>query len=199
MPAKTPAKKASSAKKPAPKKAVRKQTNGVSAATKPPAPPAPTPPPNLHAAEADALRAEAHQLQAQVREASGRTAALEKELADARASGARLIDLEKQLRDAQTRLTTRQAELEASRVEAANLRDAVAKARSQPPPPARLACPKCGGRMIEYQHDVVKADRCETCHGIYFDNGELDEMMKHHDDQLLAGRKHWYSSFFGKK
>ncbi len=41
-------------------------------------------------------------------------------------------------------------------------------------PDKRLRCPRCGGRMTEYQHALVRADKCDDCFGIFFDNGELE-------------------------
>ena len=49
------------------------------------------------------------------------------------------------------------------------------------PEPGRLRCPRCQGRMEEYQHDVVKADRCQSCGGIFFDKGELEAVIAAHD------------------
>jgi hypothetical protein len=150
------------------------------------------------AAETDALRAETSKLQAQIREVAERAAALEKELAATRAAGEKsTADLARQLREAQTRLTTRQAELEAAKVEAVNLREVVA--RASVPPPLRLGCPRCGGSMADHKQDNVSARRCEACHGIFLENGELETMIKHHDEQLLAGRKSWFSGFFGSR
>jgi uncharacterized protein YhaN len=184
MPAKTPARK-STRKKPAARKAATKHHNGV-------------PPARKSAAEAEALRAEAGQLQAQIRESTERSAALEKELADARASGAKTAELEQALQETQARLTTQRAELEAARVESQNLREEVIKARSIPPPP-RQGCPKCSGPMSDYQLDTVRARRCQACHGLFFESGELEKLIKHHDEQALAGKKGFFSGIFGKK
>jgi hypothetical protein len=42
------------------------------------------------------------------------------------------------------------------------------------PGPRKLRCPRCSGPMTEYQHAIVRADRCDECSGIFFDNGELE-------------------------
>jgi ribosomal protein S27AE len=188
MPAKTHAAKTNPAPKPAPRRVASKHENGHH----------PAPAESQAATEADALRDETGRLKAQIREVAERAAALEKELAAARAAGEKSIaDLAQQLREAQTRLTARQAELEAAKVEAGNLREAVARA-SVPPPP-RLGCPRCGGSMADHKQDNVRARRCEACHGMFFENGELEAMIKHRDEQLLAGKKGWFSVFFGSK
>ena len=187
MPAKTPSKKPAAARKPAAKKSTTSHKNGANGSK--------ARSPDLREGK-QALEVE--KTQSDLAAAWDHIAGLEKQLAEAKAAGSKSADLEQQLRDAQARLTTRQAELEASRAESENLREAVVRA-SQPPPIQARGCPKCGGKMIEYQHDVVRADRCEKCHGIFFDNGELEAVMKHHDEQLLAGKKSWYSAFFGRK
>lgn len=179
MPAKTTNKKTS--KKPAAKKSAAPKPHKNGKAT---------------AAESEALRAETERLQAQIRESTERSAALERELADARASGSRTAELEESLRETQTRLTTQRAELEAARVESQNLRDEVIKARSMPPPP-RQGCPKCSGPMADYTFDSVKARRCQACHGIFFESGELEKMLKHHDEQAGAGKKGFFAGLFG--
>lgn len=61
-----------------------------------------------------------------------------------------------------------------------------------------LRCPRCGGHMTEYEHDVVRADRCDSCHGVFFDNGELEAVLVHHDKEREANRKGWLSSLFGR-
>jgi hypothetical protein len=185
MPAETPATKASPARKPVARKVAPKHKNGAPAKAQ-------------SVAEAEALRAETGKLHAQIREVAERSATLERELSAARAADEKTTaDLAQQLREAQAHLTARQAELEAAKVEAGNLREAVARA-SVPPPP-RLGCPRCGGSMADHKQDDVRARRCESCHGIFFENGELEAMIKHHDEQLLAGKKGWFSVFFGSK
>lgn len=182
MPAKTPSKKSTGAKKPAARKTTHKNGNGLK---------------NGANDAVQALEAEHQKAQSDLAAAWDHIAALEKQLAEAKGSGAKTADLEQQLRETQAKLTTHQAELEASRAESEHLREVVRT--SQPPPAQMNTCPKCGGKMVEYQHDVVRADKCEKCHGIFFDNGELETVMKHHDEQLQAGKKSWYSALFGRK
>ena len=70
--------------------------------------------------------------------------------------------------------------LKAARQRIAELERQLADARDLPEP-GRLRCPRCQGRMDEYQHDVVKADRCQSCGGIFFDKGELEAVIAAHD------------------
>lgn len=40
-----------------------------------------------------------------------------------------------------------------------------------------MKCPKCGHDMIEEVLEALTIDRCTFCEGVYFDAGELDELM----------------------
>jgi len=40
-------------------------------------------------------------------------------------------------------------------------------------------CPKCDGSLIEVSHEGVQIDRCNKCHGIWLDAGELETLTKH--------------------
>jgi uncharacterized protein len=40
-----------------------------------------------------------------------------------------------------------------------------------------MKCPKCGHEMKEESLQDVKIDRCSFCEGIYFDAGELDQVL----------------------
>ena len=40
-----------------------------------------------------------------------------------------------------------------------------------------MKCPKCGHDMAEEQLEGVRIDRCSFCEGVYFDAGELDEVL----------------------
>ncbi len=40
-----------------------------------------------------------------------------------------------------------------------------------------LKCPKCGGRMHEYERTGILVDQCEVCRGIYLDYGELERLI----------------------
>ena len=136
---------------------------------------------------------------------NGAMGEMEKLRQDATAAQERVALLEVQIandsdqsRAVQARLTTREAEIEATRTEAHNLREALNKSRP-PLEPGKLRCPRCEGSMTEFTLEPVRADRCGTCHGIFLDNGELETVLKHHDEQRAAGSKHWYSGLFGRR
>ena len=40
-----------------------------------------------------------------------------------------------------------------------------------------MKCPKCGNDMKEEDLSGVRVDRCSYCEGIYFDAGELDQVL----------------------
>ena len=40
-----------------------------------------------------------------------------------------------------------------------------------------MKCPKCGGDMEEIEYVSIKIDKCKECEGVFFDAGELDELM----------------------
>ncbi len=40
-----------------------------------------------------------------------------------------------------------------------------------------MRCPKCGMEMAEIEFRGIKIDRCISCSGIYFDGGEIDQLL----------------------
>jgi uncharacterized protein len=40
-----------------------------------------------------------------------------------------------------------------------------------------LVCPRCGGRMLQYERTSILVDQCEECRGIYLDYGELERLI----------------------
>ena len=49
----------------------------------------------------------------------------------------------------------------------------------QPRPEAPvLACPKCQSKLESYSFMEILLDRCAGCGGIWFDRGELEQIMK---------------------
>ena len=174
MPAKTPLKlKKKTASKPSAARPAAPKPKGSNGAM------------DAHAAAEAALRADLEKLRQDATAAQEKVAQLEVQIAN---DG-------DQFRAVQAKLTTREAEVEAARAEAHNLRDALNK--SKPPLAAGLLrCPRCAGTMAEFQIEAVKADRCGVCHGIFFKNGDVEVVLKHHD---ASGGKGWFSGLFGRK
>ena len=60
-----------------------------------------------------------------------------------------------------------------------------------------MRCPRCGeeGRLmrhhVSYFHAPVQVDRCQTCHGIWLDDQELDALLddKQEMDQELSNSR----------
>lgn len=40
-----------------------------------------------------------------------------------------------------------------------------------------MRCPKCGMEMIEIDFEGIKVDKCSSCLGIFFDDGEVAELV----------------------
>jgi len=56
-----------------------------------------------------------------------------------------------------------------------------------------MCCPKCGCGMEETQLCGIMVDRCNECGGIYFDQDELELLLKSREPQgFLAGLKCWF-------
>jgi DNA repair exonuclease SbcCD ATPase subunit len=123
---------------------------------------------------------------------------LQRELTDARTAAQARSD---QLAEKERSLQASKRELETVREKArASEAEAAAARRISESAGGKIRCPRCSGSMTEYQHDVVRADRCDECHGIFFDNGELeqvvDKTLKDHDARKQGG---WFSSLFGRR
>ena len=41
-----------------------------------------------------------------------------------------------------------------------------------------MRCPKCGMEMIEIDFEDIKVDKCSSCLGIYFDDGEIAQLVE---------------------
>lgn len=41
----------------------------------------------------------------------------------------------------------------------------------------KLICPKCGAAMRTYARNGITIDQCRTCHGIFLDRGELEQLI----------------------
>ncbi len=57
--------------------------------------------------------------------------------------------------------------------------------------PASLDCPRCPGKLREENFDEVTIDRCDTCHGLWLDAGELENIMG--QERPAA---HWLKAFW---
>jgi hypothetical protein len=72
------------------------------------------------------------------------------------------------------------------------LRDAMhEQARARGEDVATMDCPRCEGRLHEMSFDDVRVDRCDKCHGIWLDAGELEQIISQEDS-----RGRWLSVFW---
>jgi len=42
---------------------------------------------------------------------------------------------------------------------------------------APMTCPKCGGRMLEFERTGIFVEQCQECRGIFLDHGELERLI----------------------
>lgn len=49
-----------------------------------------------------------------------------------------------------------------------------------------LKCPKCGYDLITGDWQGVQIDQCTHCHGLWFDAGEAETLLKHTDKGVFA-------------
>jgi hypothetical protein len=49
-----------------------------------------------------------------------------------------------------------------------------------------MKCPKCGYDLITGDWHGVQIDQCTHCHGLWFDPGEAESLMRHEDRGLFA-------------
>jgi uncharacterized protein with PIN domain len=40
-----------------------------------------------------------------------------------------------------------------------------------------MRCPKCGMELVEIEFRGIKVDRCVACQGIFFDGGEIEQLL----------------------
>lgn len=61
--------------------------------------------------------------------------------------------------------------------------DAERAAREKTQPP--LTCPRCAAGLTEREFNNVKLDVCPSCHGVWFDAGELEMVLHMPRSELL--------------
>ena len=48
----------------------------------------------------------------------------------------------------------------------------------------QMHCPKCGSDLVEIEYKKVMIDKCPACEGIWFDCGELEQVVTDKDSFL---------------
>jgi hypothetical protein len=51
---------------------------------------------------------------------------------------------------------------------------------------AHMRCPRCGTHLVEKKSSGVTIDECPSCHGLWLDHGELEELGKREKHGWLA-------------
>ena len=49
-----------------------------------------------------------------------------------------------------------------------------------------MHCPKCGYLLKEIILENISVDKCEGCEGIWFDRGELDQLLVHSEEKKAS-------------
>ena len=49
-----------------------------------------------------------------------------------------------------------------------------------------MKCPKCGYNLITHDWHSVQIDQCTNCHGIWFDAGEAESLVRDSEPGLLG-------------
>ena len=49
-----------------------------------------------------------------------------------------------------------------------------------------MHCPKCGMEMVEISFEGIKVDKCTACLGIFFDNGEVEQLVEKNKPGFLS-------------
>lgn len=58
-----------------------------------------------------------------------------------------------------------------------NQKEMKAKEREEIKKAHWMHCPKCGMEMVEIEFQGLLLDKCSDCGGLYFDSGELDQLL----------------------
>lgn len=51
-----------------------------------------------------------------------------------------------------------------------------------------MRCPKCGQQLTEVDFQGLRLDKCFTCGGHWFDNGELETWIEKHESHGMLGK-----------
>jgi Zn-finger nucleic acid-binding protein len=69
----------------------------------------------------------------------------------------------------------------------------------------KLRCPKCGKNFVEEEYEGITIDRCTGCDAVYFDAGEVDQLIaKVHEKTTAPGAdgqqtSGWFKRLFKRK
>ena len=63
-----------------------------------------------------------------------------------------------------------------------------AKIASENSEASALDCPKCDGKLVETNFENIKIDVCNSCSGVWFDAGELAQVVNKEEESGWFGR-----------
>jgi hypothetical protein len=52
--------------------------------------------------------------------------------------------------------------------------------------PPGMRCPKCGAALAPVKHHGLMVEECPTCHGVWLDAGELEQIAQRERDSWLG-------------
>jgi hypothetical protein len=61
---------------------------------------------------------------------------------------------------------------------------------------AQVHCPKCGAQLVSHTFHDVSVEECPSCHGMWLDAGELEELARWENAGWVA---RWLRSEFRRK
>ena len=73
---------------------------------------------------------------------------------------------------------------EAEQLQALGAREA-AERRAAERRSHHMKCPRCGADLHTEAFHGVNIDRCNDCHGIWLDHGELEHLLKQDDQSIM--------------
>ena len=56
---------------------------------------------------------------------------------------------------------------------------------------SKMNCPKCDGKLVETEYENIKIDVCNSCTGVWFDAGELAQIVEKDE------KRGWFGRTFG--
>ena len=62
------------------------------------------------------------------------------------------------------------------------------KAKLEAEEAGRMNCPRCEGRLVETGFEGVKIDVCNSCAGVWFDAGELAQVIEKNENSGWLNR-----------
>ena len=55
-----------------------------------------------------------------------------------------------------------------------------------------MKCPKCGLDLHEVKLSGLDVDVCFACHGVFLDQGELESIIRHEKNGVMAAILNWF-------